>query len=260
MEIKRLLEWASGTIFSGKNSDPRRKLESLDRWSGRATLAILLGIAGEIALILIFPHEGVSWTEKGFLIAFDAAIVIGLAIEYICIRQTIIASGELQRQADEKLSEALDRAARSEEELARLRTQRKKMIAGYESSVTEKLKAFKNVVFDAALGPNDKEVEDFLWDLEPILWHAGWQQIDWLSAPGVTGVPRGVSGRRLIGHGAASNVSVQIFDPAQSPLLVDAGNALVSALREIGIDAQIDGFNIYNATPNAMHILVGPKR
>jgi hypothetical protein len=242
-----------------KLKDPESAQGSAERWSGHATLVILLGILIEIGVILGYPHGASDW-EKGSAIGADVLIGLGLLAEYVCIRVTILASALIKEESDRKLREALSRAARAEEELIRLRTPRRTIIEGKESSVTERLNAFPNVVFDAAIGPNDKEVEDFLWTLEPILWAANWQQIDWVYRPGLLGVPRGASGRPLVGKVAAFNVSVQIANPEQSPELVAAATGLVSALNEVGIDAQMHVYNILNASPSAMHVLVGPKR
>jgi hypothetical protein len=76
----------------------------------------------------VFPHKGVFWTEKGLLIGANLLIGVGLAIEYVCILKTIVATSELQRESDEKIAEANahaaganQRAAEANLELARLR-------------------------------------------------------------------------------------------------------------------------------------------
>ena len=192
----------------------------------------------------------------------NVLIIAGVWGELWFLKRARSADDSRVAEAERGLEAALLRAVSAEEELIRLRTPRSRLISGRETEIPEKLRPFKNVVFDTAVGPNDKEVEDFLWNLEPILWNADWKQVDWIyGRPGRVSVSRNDPERRLVGAMLpAFNISIQIHDPANSPALVEAANALVSALAEIGIDAELHGFNIHNATPSAMHILVCPKR
>jgi hypothetical protein len=146
-------------------------------------------------------------------------------------------------------------------EVAALRRKpRRELLAGKLEIITGAVRSFTNITFDAGIGPNDGDVEDFLWDLESGLWAAGWTQVSWTRPTGQTGgVLRGGSGRPALGEVAASNVSVQIH-PGQEDRYGPAANALVEALNKAGFDAQRDAFNIHNGNANAMHVLVGPKR
>jgi hypothetical protein len=157
------------------------------------------------------------------------------------------------------------RAAEAELKLAELRKPRHKALEGNEASIAAVLALFPHTAFDIGMGPNDGEVEDFIWRLEPILWAAGWKQIDWTYPGGFPGEvfrnagPAGSPHRFRMGSAARSNVVVELLGDDASPLSKPA-QALVKALNEIGIEAELRGFNIHNANTNAVHILIGPKR
>ena len=93
-----------------KRSDPHLRLEALERWSGRATLLILVGILVEVWQVIYFPHE---FIERITSLAANALIGIGLIIEYIVIVRAVIAGRESQALSDQKVSEANDAAARA---------------------------------------------------------------------------------------------------------------------------------------------------
>jgi hypothetical protein len=198
------------------------------KWIG---IIVLIGsLAAEIVLILCVPSGS---TEKVLSAICTAGIILGILFEELGVH-------EISR---------LEKAPRRD------------IIAGKESWVTDPLKSFSGISFDAGIGPNDKDVEDFLWDLEPCLWAAGWKQEDWTWPDGSkSGERRGASGRPTIATGqAASNVSVQIH-PGSENAFGDAADALVAALNKNGIAAERHGFNIHNGNPKAMHILIGPRR
>jgi hypothetical protein len=100
-----------------KKNDPQQKLETLERWSARATLLILLGIVIEIGSLLWFPHDP---AERLVAIIANALIGVGLAVEYIVILRAVVASGEAQRLSDEKVAEATARAAEADRARAEL--------------------------------------------------------------------------------------------------------------------------------------------
>jgi hypothetical protein len=100
-----------------KKSDPQQKLETLERWSARATLLILLGIVIEIGSLLWFSHDP---AEMLVAVTANALIGIGLVVEYIVILRAIVASGEAQRLSDEKVAEANAQAAEANRARAEL--------------------------------------------------------------------------------------------------------------------------------------------
>jgi hypothetical protein len=113
------------------------------------------------------------------------------------------------------------------------------------------------------MGPNDGEVEDFIWDIEPALWAAGWTQVSWGFPAGAQQVITRNSGvgpvRLPLGFANVSNVKIELHPNSPSGLSA-AAQGLAAILRDIGIEAHVVGFNVHNVNPNAMHILIGPKR
>jgi hypothetical protein len=103
-----------------RNNSAHQKLESLERWSARATLLILLGIIADIALLFWFPHAG---TERLAGTAANVVIALGLAIEYVVILRAIIETGKANRESDEKIAEANERAIKAD--LARVELEAK---------------------------------------------------------------------------------------------------------------------------------------
>lgn len=95
-------------------------LERLERWSARATLIILAGIVGEIGALWYFDH---SLEDRISGTLADAAIAIGLVVEYFVILRAIVATGDANRESEENVAEANARAgeanARAEEARAR---------------------------------------------------------------------------------------------------------------------------------------------
>jgi hypothetical protein len=236
------------------------------RLADRFGKLIVVGLSLDIVFLLIFA-ENKSWKEILAGIFATAVIAVGVWFEIHFGGKAEDDALNLQQISDQKIAEADARAAEANQkaeearlELARLRTPRRELLRDKRSLIAEALKPFANVSFDAGIGPNDKDVEDFLWDLEEfVLWPAGWRQIDWKYRDGSLGAPRGDSRRPLVGHAAASNVSIQIHR-GQEAAFRPAADTLVAALKRTGFDAQIDGLNVNNANVHAMHILIGPRR
>lgn len=160
-----------------KNNDPHQKLESLERWSARATLLILLGIVIEIGLLLWFPHNPI---EKLVAIIADALIGIGLAVEYIVILRAVVASWEATRLSDEKIAESNRQAAEADQkaqeailELARFKASR----VFDPNKIAEKMKVFPNVKYSVAVSITDPEYLMLIALIEAALEKAGWSEM-----------------------------------------------------------------------------------
>lgn len=112
----RLIRSANGPSLAGHSvsGDAREKLDALELWSGRATLIILAGIVIDVGIIWIWPHES-RW-ETIWALTANVLIGAGLVIEYIVILRAIVASGDVQRDSDEKVAAAVERAAAAERE------------------------------------------------------------------------------------------------------------------------------------------------
>jgi hypothetical protein len=91
-----------------KKNDPHQRLESLERWSRRAKLWILLGIVIELGALIWFSH---GWWERLWGITANVLIGVGLAAEYVVIGRAIIAGREAQQESDERVATAEARGA-----------------------------------------------------------------------------------------------------------------------------------------------------
>jgi hypothetical protein len=98
-----------------KENDPKQILESLERWSGYATLWILAGIVVEIGALIWFPH---GFCERIVGIIANALIGVGLVAEYIVIGRAIVATREADRESEEKVAKANQRAVEATERAA----------------------------------------------------------------------------------------------------------------------------------------------
>ncbi|HXW41572.1 MAG TPA: hypothetical protein VEK75_10235 [Xanthobacteraceae bacterium] len=127
LRLRRIRSANGPSALGQRKKEAHQRLEELERWSARATLLILFGIVVDIATVLYVPHERAEII--GALIA-NGLIGVGLIIEYIVILRAITASGEAQREADERVgiaekqaSEANARAAEAELKTEMLRAE-----------------------------------------------------------------------------------------------------------------------------------------
>jgi hypothetical protein len=252
----RLIRSALGPLTGGRISDPAKKLTILERWSARATLLILVGILGEIAAMFIFFRPELSWTERSVAILCDLFIGVGLGVEYICIIQTIDASSVLQRTSEERVAESNRLAREAQLELAKFRSSRY-LTTEQQAAISETLRPFAGSIFDTGWSLGTSEQQDFAWVLEPTLTEAGWTQIDW-SDGGTLYIYRG-GHRPIAGVVSVADVSIQLH-PGSEALLSPAALALAAALRDIGIAAAVDPFNVRSTNENAIHVMIGMKR
>jgi hypothetical protein len=91
-----------------KKKDPHQRLDTLERVSGWGTLVILAGIVLEIWGF--FGLNPGNPNERVFSLVANSLIALGLIIEYVAIRLTIVAAGEAKQESDEKIAEANARA------------------------------------------------------------------------------------------------------------------------------------------------------
>lgn len=239
-----------------EGESPEKILERADTWSGHATLLILVGIIAEIVLLFVFTDK-TDQVERWLLAASNAAIGVGLVIEYACIRKTIKASAEQTEISNQKLREALDRASEAQLELTKFRTPRRKlMTAANRANLAHNLKPFARTEFDVGLGSGGEQA-DFLWDLEEVLADAGWHELPWgINVPGMMVTQRGP--RPISGSVGAQNVEIHV-NPSWQQKLSPAAEALATGLRDIGIEANVVSYNTNSSNVQAIHILIGPK-
>ena len=117
--------------MSDKRTDqsPAKKLENAGRHSGWATLGILVGVILETVNLAKFPENKPPIEITVGALAY-AVTLISVAWSFLCIRQTVQASGALQRETDEMVAQANAHAAEANEraataDLARMELERK---------------------------------------------------------------------------------------------------------------------------------------
>jgi hypothetical protein len=228
-----------------------------------SALAVVSGLALEVIFAAAFHEPPETLVSHWGPVVSDTLVALGVAGEVLFSHKARNNSEELTRRSEERLSDALARASRTEQELIHLKTPRRILFdARASNALIVALTPYSGTVFDIGMGPNDGEVEDFAWDLGPQLWAAGWNQIDWIYPGGiVSGYRFGGAGmsRPAMGQVAASNVLVQL-DPSASSQLHSAAKAFIDSLNQTGIEAHIVDFNVHNMNANTMHVLIGPKR
>jgi hypothetical protein len=161
-------------------TDSQLKVD-ISKNEGRAKFGAWLIIGGlviEVILAIVFP-SGKTFIENWAPVGATALIAIGVYVEILFSGKAGEAHKDLQISTETKLTDALTRAEKTEQELITLKTPRRRLFAGKTAELSAALQSFTNVAFDIGVGPNDGEVADFIWDIEDALRAAGWQQVDW---------------------------------------------------------------------------------
>jgi hypothetical protein len=89
---------------------------------------------------------------------------------------------ERAAEANRQAADANRQAKEAELALAKFRAPRLPTEVEF-ALLKSRIERFAGTQFDAGMNL-DREVQDFLWRLEPVLWAAGWQQVDWIGPPG----------------------------------------------------------------------------
>jgi hypothetical protein len=276
-------------IFQRKEKGAQERADAAESWSGYATLLILAGIVAEIGLLFVFPHD-VSSVERWSLVGSNAAIGIGLTIEFICILAAIKANRDLKIESDAKLAEATQQAAQAYSQAAgsmamaaeaknrALRLQKEIAEANARASeaqlalekykaprhldskqwehIAAKLKSFGPQVFDMAVNTHDPEAIKLGNAIECHLRSlAGWTEINW--AGGMIVFER----TQLPTWGVVTIEGVLLVVHDENVSAIPVIKALAELLTEAGINgarAEV-GVGGKNDSPTAIHILVGEK-
>lgn len=196
-----------------------------------------------------------------WLIVFGVFVAIGVVGESVIGFLHWRRSGQLQTlQTSENLAlekavaDANTRALDAQLALEKFKAPRV-LTPEQKLTISERLKAFESTKYDGGIAPGDAEAALLLVAIENVLAGAKWNEINWDGGD----VVFTRSGRSTAGLISATNVIVAVF-PGQPPQLTEAATALVSALNDQGIAAQLqDATGITNNTRDAVHILIGRK-
>jgi hypothetical protein len=155
-------------------NDPKQILESLERWSGYATLWILAGIVVEIGALIWFPH---SVEERIVGTIANCLIGVGLVAEYIVIGKAIIATREADRESEENVAKANQLAEEAKLETEQLKAQFawRKISPQQEIILRRSLGELKGASVMIWVFMQDAETNNFALDLRAVFKLAGWR-------------------------------------------------------------------------------------
>jgi hypothetical protein len=231
----------------------------------------------EIGVIWWFPPG--LWERIGDT-AGNALIGVGLAVEYIVIGKTIIASGEAKRESDAGVAAAEARAAEADRKAAEANLELAKFRAPRDLSqeqiarVADSVRPFAGVQYDFAISATDAEVLVFIDHVERALNDAGWNGINWQGHGQIIQRLNSITVRPgsdeptilkpTIGIGTTPVLNVQILVLGGQPRrLLEAAQALAAALMAVDIAARAAWTppNIFGMSTNqdAIHLLIGRK-
>jgi hypothetical protein len=230
--------------------------ETRSRW---AAWIIVVGLVIEVVLALNF-QGGKTVVENWGSVAADILVALGVYGEIHFSGNAARAQKSLQAIIDGKLTDALTRAARAEEQLIEFRKPRRALMTPANlERIIKRLSSFAGTEFDCGMGQGGEQA-DFWWDLQPAIVAAGWTHIAWQYPPGP--LPLLIKqGPDRPGSGSVGAVNVEVhLHPDHRKRLLPAATALVSVLNEIGIAARDAGHNAHSTNNVAIHILIGDKQ
>jgi hypothetical protein len=192
-----------------------------------------------------------SW-EQLMLSSLGVAGLVAIAV-FITTASVVI----LQRAENARLTQKL---ADAKVELARLGTSRYKLLTPFAiDSIVEKIKPFAGTKFDVGHESSGREQWNLSWNLEQLFPKAGWIFIDW---EGPQKLQKVNWTKELHWYGVANVANVAIeLNPESREELLPASNALVTALRDVGIAAAVEDHPIGAIATNAkaIHVLIGGR-
>ena len=240
------------------NSDKNGSGDLKSTYEGNSTRAerlaflILFGLAVEIVAVFIL---GKDWLESILTVASTALILIGVWGELFFERRAREAGDRMIADAEARAAEALRDAARANLELAKFRS-RRTLRPDQLTLIGNRIRSFRPKWDMGIADRNDEEQVNFAAALGNFI-HAFWVSQLWKGGRIDVVVPS----PGTVGLVMASDVSIQIH-PDHEASLRTAGEALASALQEVGIAAAVERYSLYgyNTNNDSIHVLIGPKR
>lgn len=232
-----------------------------------ATLAVVIGLIIEFAVLLIFAKE-ISRTEKWLLVFANILVAGGVGGEYVFGGRATNAAIQLQQASDEKVAtlskeaaqakkgaaEAMQRAADAQLALERFKAPRTIDKLLHDPSVIGTLGRFAKTPFDIGVNPGH-EPQKLMGQIISMLKAAGWQLVDASDLHGLAIVIDHKSARLMTGF---EGLAVEIDQSKASewePALLALATVLRTAIPDTKANIATDG----SAAPNAIHIYVGTK-
>jgi hypothetical protein len=235
--------------------------EIVERNEAKAVFAAWILVSGLILefWLAVGFHSGKTFVENWGPVVADFLVAGAVFSEIHFSGKASRAQRELQLITEERLTQALDRAAKAESDLVEFRTPRRSKLRPHIDRLSEELEKFARTKFDIGFGGGDGEQADLCWGIEDMLAKARWDQQHWgaISTGPVAINDRGPN-RLYAGQVAAVNVEIHL-DPDWRRSLIDAATALGHELNSLGIKTKIVNNNARSANVMAMHVLIGPK-
>lgn len=245
-----------------KEKTPHQKLDALESATGWGTLIILAGILLEIVAFFFLGHQ-----ERLAALVANALIAIGLIIEYVAIRLTIIASGEAKQESDERIAiseaqaaEANARTKEAELKLAQLEKKITPRVITDEQAeeIIAKVKPFAEMPFGVAADPAAEYA--FINRLIMVLQRAGWKWMRYSVEPST--LPIGAVMGFEIPESQVSGVQLRInrskLDDFMKPAQ-ELASVLTQAL-EAGVSIAADPWEPpRGCSPDMIHIEIHRK-
>ncbi len=234
------------------DSELKKEIETFEGRAESAAWLIVFGLVIEVVLAVVF-REHKSLIETWAPVTATTLVLMGVYGEIHLGRKVSAGHTKLRTRGEQRLAEALTRAANAEEELIKFRTSRRKIFAVTSSIFVATVSKHKGTVFDTGLDAGG-EAMHFAWDLDDALTKAGWIHIPWVDPSGL--YKR--QGHIISGQCSGNNIEIHIH-PQSRAFLGPIAADLISALRVAGIEATDEGCNVHSTNANAIHVIIGPK-
>lgn len=238
---------------------------SCERWEWGCASVVVLSVVAELVLASIHPSYDSPWNRWGSAIA-DALIALGIVGEVLFGRMDGRYQTELRKRSNARLADAIATGAAAERQAAEAYNEliftRLRRTIDTESlpQVMALLTPFAGVHFDVSVGRYSGEQWAFLWEFGPALQASGWIWDDFATPGGPLAQHLFQQpGRPWCSATAGTNVEIHVHPATTAPLVRPAASALTGTLRHIGIDADWLPFNLHNAVPDRVHIVIGDR-
>ena len=220
---------------NGKNGDLKSTYEKNSRRAERFAFLILIGLAVEIVEVFVLQRP---LLEASFTIGSTLLILLGVWGEILFERRAREAGDGMIAEANARASEANERAARAELDLAKYRAWRRLEGDAF-ASVVAAMKPFAGTPYTLAFSIAQPEITELMFQINAALSAAGLEQQGWPQ----TNAVRFPAGENAVTPGIGAGVNVRdvtitwALEPGVPPPLARVGQTLSNALNAIGIVA-----------------------
>lgn len=225
-----------------------------------ATLAVVIGLIVEFAVLLIFAKE-ISRTEKWLLIFANILVAGGVGGEYVFGSRATIAAVQLQQISDEKVAALTTATAQLQKDNLSLQVELEKLKAprvlrqNLVAQGVRILTDFAGTPYDFSINPGH-ELIDLAGQIIGMLDLAKWTHVAYPNA-GTIIVNLDGKPARLLPDFAGLGVEI---DKSKVAEWSNAASALTLILRTAVPDTKGNVATDGGAPPNAVHIYVGTKQ